>query len=406
MSNEITPTGEAPLFPALNRPDRRMSRRYRFFDPDMDLFFMSALSWGPSGGLDIGQASYIATRIKDGDADSWVASFADYGDVQMEQADQWAAKGWQREAGEARVKAFASYRSAWQFADAGQHQFMELYGRHQAAFQQAMEELKVPTQPMSVSYQGRKLPGLYLPGVPGAVTVLIVGGADTCTEDLFLTAGRSLWDRGYSVAMVDLPGQGRTALDGLYWETEPEHAISAVVTALINDHKADSGRIVLLGLSLGGYFVCRAAGRCSHLGAVIASTPFPRPGELFSLTVERAMLAGESASLLSTATTRSRKMAIWKSGARSPAEFVARWVGAFADPEIVKIPFLSIVGLGDSEVFQSQAEDWHNRIQSPRKSIVRLDASTGADAHCQVNSRSRLIQEAAGWISEVFPAHL
>ena len=57
------------------RPDQRLSVRYRFDDPNMDLFFMSALSMGPAGGLDIGQAFYVASRIVDGDADSWVQAF-------------------------------------------------------------------------------------------------------------------------------------------------------------------------------------------------------------------------------------------------------------------------------------------------------------------------------------------
>jgi hypothetical protein len=46
--------------------------------------------------------------------------------------------------------------------------------------------------------------------------VLVIGGADTCFEDLFLTVGRRLLERGYSVALVDLPGQRNTATQGLH----------------------------------------------------------------------------------------------------------------------------------------------------------------------------------------------
>lgn len=31
------------------RPDQRLGQTYRFKDPDMDLFFVAALSWGPTG---------------------------------------------------------------------------------------------------------------------------------------------------------------------------------------------------------------------------------------------------------------------------------------------------------------------------------------------------------------------
>lgn len=38
---------------ATQRPDQRLGQKYRFDDPNMDLFFVAALGWGPAGGLDI-----------------------------------------------------------------------------------------------------------------------------------------------------------------------------------------------------------------------------------------------------------------------------------------------------------------------------------------------------------------
>ena len=37
-----------------------------------------------------------------------------------------------------------------------------------------------------------------------------------------------------------------------------------------------------------------------------------------------------------------------------------------------------------------------------RKDFVLLDAASGADGHRQVNARLRLVQEACGWMGEVF----
>jgi esterase/lipase len=384
------------------RPDQRLPHKYRFDDPDMDLFFMAALSWGPSGGLDIGQAFYVALSIIDGDADSWVHSFAAYGRLQDEQADAWSSRGWQRAAGEARLKAFASYRSAWQFAAAGSDTFLTLYGRHQTAFARALRELSIPAKAFGVPFQGNMLPGLFVRNErPDAPVVLVIGGADTCVEDLFLSVGRAIWERGYSVAVADLPGQGRTAADGLHWETEPEHAIGAVIDSLCERFDARPGRIALLGLSLGGYFVTRAAGYESRLATVIASTPFPRPGQLFSAIVETAQSTSAHRTL-SSAALRSAQMSIWKAGATTPQAFVARWHDASADPTRVNLPFLSILGGGDSPIFAAQAREWHAQISSTRKDLVELGAATGADGHCQVNARLRLVQEACGWMDEIF----
>ena len=125
------------------RSDQRLGQTYRFNDPDMDLFFVAALGWGPTGGLDIGQAFHVASTIEDGDADTWVSSFSRYAEVQTAQADAWKARGWRRAAGEARLKAFASFRSAWQFAPPGPV-FGALVAKQRAAFTAALEELSFP----------------------------------------------------------------------------------------------------------------------------------------------------------------------------------------------------------------------------------------------------------------------
>jgi len=398
-----SPLSAASSPDAAIRPDQRLSIRYRFEDPNMDLFFMSALSMGPAGGLDIGQAFYVASRIVDGDADSWVQAFGEYGELQQAQADTWAQRGWQQAAGEARLKAFASYRSAWQFAAPGGEAFVSLYRRHQRAFAQAMDELDLPVTFFSVPYEGASLPGLFLRNARAdAPIVLVIGGADTSMEDLFLSYGRALWQRGYSVAIADLPGQGITALDGLHWEVQPERSIGAVIDTLVAQFGATPERLALIGLSLGGYFATRAAQYEPRLATVVASTPFPEPGRLFEASVRSAMQGGGGTP--STAALRSWQTSMWKSGTPTPDAFLARWADAKADPEQTTVPFLSILGGGDSPVFTAQARDWHARLRSERKDLVFLDASTGADGHCQVNARIRLVQEASGWMDEIFGA--
>jgi pimeloyl-ACP methyl ester carboxylesterase len=396
---QASPTAHAA--PSVPRADQRLARRYRFDDPNMDLFFLAALGWGKSGGLDVGEVFEIASHITDGDADSWIRAFEQQATLLDAQADLWAAKGWTRAAGEMRLKAFAAYRSAWQFAAPGAT-FNRLYAQHRAAFAAAMRELFLPATFFEVPYVGKQLPGVFLTNTrPNAPVVLVIGGADTCFEDLFLSVGRSFLERGYSVAMVDLPGQGATAADGLHWEVEAERPIGTVIDLLINRFAAQPGRIALLGMSLGGYFVTRAAGYESRLAAVISSTPFPNPNHLFALSVRSAAEAHQP---VSTATQRSRQHSLWKAGATDAPGFIAKTADMTADPKRVTVPFLSILGGGDSPVFAEQAVRWHAEIPSTRKSFVLLDAASGADGHCQVNNRLRLVQEASGWMDEIFSA--
>lgn len=379
--------------------DQRLNRKYRFNDPNMDLFFVAALGWGRSGGLDVGEVFEISSHIVDGDADSWVRAFEHHGALLNAQADTWTTRGWTRAAGEMRLKAFAAYRSAWQFAAPGVV-FDELYALHRAAFIDAMRELKFPATFMEVPFAGKYLPGLFLQNSESkAPVVVVIGGADTCFEDLFLSVGRNLFERGYSVALVDLPGQGDTAKQGLHWEVEAERPIAAAIDELIARFGAEPGRIALMGLSLGGYFVTRAAMVESRLATVIASTPFPNPGELFALAAKSASGDPQPAT---SAAARSRQVALWKAGASDAKELISLTSRMIADPSRVTVPFLSILGGGDSPVFALQAARWHHTIRSSRKSFVTLDATTGADGHCQANNRLRLAQEASGWMDEIF----
>jgi alpha-beta hydrolase superfamily lysophospholipase len=380
-------------------PSSRMATKYRFQDADMDFFFVVALGWGAAGGLSVGQAFYVASKIVDGDADSWVKAFEDYGDDLVRQADEWAERGWQRQSAEMRFNAFASYRSAWQFAPVGKT-FLAICAKERTAFTTAITELGVPATFFDTPYQGASLPGVFLKNSnPDADVILLIGGADTGFEDTYMTAGRGLFDRGYSVAMVDLPGQGMTMADDLFWEVEAEKPISVVVDVLIERFAARPGRIALMGCSLGGYFVTRAAGYDDRFGAVIASTPFPRPGETFATQARSVKPAGSTAS---STTQRNHAALFWKAGATNSQEFLRRTAAMCADPSLVTAPFLSIVGGGESPLMQAQAIEWSAAIASKRKDLVVLDASTGADGHVQVNNRLRLVQEASGWLDDVF----
>jgi pimeloyl-ACP methyl ester carboxylesterase len=335
-------------------------------------------------------------------------AFSACGDQLTAQADGWKRKGWLREAGEARMKAFAAYRSAWQFATPGEG-FARMVARHKVAFGQAVEELRLPGTFFQVPYgdkaAGKALPGIYFQNAnPTAPVVLVIGGADTCFEDLYLTLGRNLLERGYSVALADLPGQGITMADGLHWEAEAELPIAAVGDVLIQRFGARPGRMALVGLSLGGYFVARAAGAPGaneRWATVIASTPFPSPAELFALSAHAAVAADQQAAP-TPAAQRSRMVSLWKAGAKTPAEFIPKTAGMTADPARVTLPFLSILGGGDSPVFARQAHAWHDAIRSERKSFVLLDAASGADGHVQVNNRLRLCQECTGWMDDIF----
>ncbi|KAH8647214.1 Alpha/Beta hydrolase protein [Xylariales sp. PMI_506] len=364
----------------------RLNQRYRFNDPNMDLFFLGALGWGPAGGLSVGEAFYVATRITDGDADSWVLAFEHEGEALNAQAEAWRERGRTLAAGEARLKAFASYRSAWQFVGPGER-FAGIFRTSQRLFDQAMTELQISSQRFTVPYSGGELPGHFYPSnSPSAPTIMIVGGADTCHEDRFLSQGRYYVDRGYSVALVDLPGQGLVPEHGLYWEIEAEKSI-------------EPRRLALLGMSLGGYFVYRTTAHEPRLAAVIATPALPRPAVLF--TAAQKQDADPNAPKPSAVELKNREVLMWKAGVSDVPEIIKKWSGVAVDPKKVQVPFLSVLGRQEGLVFKQETEKWHSAILSPKKSLIILDTETGADAHCQGSNPLRLTQEVDTWLREL-----
>jgi len=116
-------------------------------------------------------------------------------------------------------------------------------------------------EPVSIPYAAKQLPG-YLIGV-----------GDTYCKDLYFVAGAGGSQHGYPVLMVDLPGQGDTPLDGLYFDVEFEKPVAAVIDYALTRRKVDPERLAIMGISGGGFMVTRAAAYEKRLKAVIADTP-------------------------------------------------------------------------------------------------------------------------------------
>jgi len=374
---------------------QRLSQRYRFSDPNMDLFFLGALGWAPAGGISAGEAFQVSTGIEDGNAASWTDAFAAQGETLTEQADSWLARGQVRAAGETRLRAFTCFRLAWQFVTPGD-QFLMLFRRSQTLFDQAMEELDMQAERFAVPYGGSTLPGhFYKAGNPHAATIMVIGGADTCHEDRFLSQGRYYIDRGYNVVLVDLPGQGATPADGLFWEAEAEKPVGAIIDFLIERYGVDTSRLALLGMSLGGYFAARSAAEEPRLAAVIATPVLSDPSEL-------SLAAAGAHSSPSEAAQKNMDVLMWKAGVSDLRSLANKWAGQNADPQRVRMPFLSVLGTQEGGVWQKQTRAWSEAITSPHSKLLVLGPETGADAHCQGNNPLRLVQEVDAWLGQVF----
>lgn len=120
-----------------------------------------------------------------------------------------------------------------------------------------------------VPYAGAGLPAYSLPSALALSrgTVLVHGGFDSLIEEFY-----AIWQRvasaGFDVIAFEGPGQGGArALEGLTFDHDWEKPVGAVL-----DHFGlDSA--VLVGISMGGYWALRAAGREPRIDGVVAWPP-------------------------------------------------------------------------------------------------------------------------------------
>ncbi|WP_158678657.1 alpha/beta hydrolase family protein [Streptomyces sulphureus] len=369
---------------------------YRFDDRDMDFVFQMSVAAAKTGGPDAGELYALASRIEDGNTESWVKEFEAYGDAQCALAAEWEAHGRRRSAGEVLMKAYYAYRQAWQFAAEDAAAFDALIGKFESAFADAARLTELPLTYLEVPFGSASLPGLRLDAGPEAPTLLLHGGLDTTREDVFHLIGLNAWRRGYTAVMVDLPGQGTTPLRDLHLMSETERPIGAVIDHLVDVYGTHPARLALMGMSAGGYMVSRAVMTERRVAACVASTPLYDGGSMLPVEALDAMAAAGGA------VHGSFLMYLWRSGLSTAAELAELFATFRADPSGVECAFLSIAGSGEGPGFIDQARRWHDGLPVEDKTLLELDASTGADAHCQANNPTRLAQEVCDWLDDVF----
>lgn len=249
---------------------QRATTRIRFRHTDMDFNFNWVLGVADLFGLAHGEAFFIADAIRDGDGESWRKAFTGHGLGLKARV----AGNASLESGHAMLGACYAFRAALFYSEPGSSAQADLYELMEHAFAKAISRLRIPVRSVSIAHRGATLPGYFLEiDDQQRPTLLMIGGGDTCREDLFAFAGFPGWRRDYNVLMVDLPGQGRTPAAGLSFETRPEEAIADAIDWLHANASAAAGPIAIYGVSGGGYFTARAVAHDPRINAWIASTP-------------------------------------------------------------------------------------------------------------------------------------
>jgi alpha-beta hydrolase superfamily lysophospholipase len=239
----------------------------------------------------------------------------------------------------------------------------------------------------------------------------MIGGGETCAEELYFWIGPAGIRRKYHILLVDLPGQGRTPFDGLFFRTNTEVPIKAVVDYTLTRPEVDAERLALFGISGGGYMVSRALPFEKRIKACVASAPIVDIYRLVMTEIPSVLL--KTPGFIRDALTKLVGLSnplpgiaiekfCWQAGVSTLSEALAMARQARVERiEEITCPVLCIVGEGESDAQKAQAREFYNALQSP-KAMREFVAAEGADAHCQINNLSLLQQVVFDWLDEVF----
>ncbi|MFL0252532.1 alpha/beta hydrolase [Clostridium neuense] len=119
-------------------------------------------------------------------------------------------------------------------------------------------------QPYKVPYENSFLPAYRFTSEAPRGTIVMFGGFDSYVEEMFKMA-LFLKEAGYDVVFFDGPGQGSALED---YKIPMTHEWEKPVKSILDYFKLDD--VTLLGISLGGYLVVRAAAFEKRVHRVVA----------------------------------------------------------------------------------------------------------------------------------------
>jgi alpha-beta hydrolase superfamily lysophospholipase len=234
---------------------------------------LRALNHAAAQGADVSEVLEATTHVRSGDAQGWYATWTTLGDRNLARAR--ATKDRQSR-GQALLRAHTYYLRAEFFLPPDDPKRPDSFVRNTRAFYEGLDTLGIEYEKFPIPYGSHHLNAVYYPGIAPVRRPLIVfcGGFDSTMEELYFFLVAAARARGYSVLTYEGPGQGSVLREqGLPFTHAWEKPTSAVLDEFLGKHPRPD-RIVLIGLSLGGYLAPRAAAFDDRFDGVVSYDAF------------------------------------------------------------------------------------------------------------------------------------
>ena len=387
-----------------------------FKNDQMNFFFVIAAGADVYGGATLGESYYAASKIKDGDIESWIEAFGEVAGQAAHQARDFLSRNCRESARQAFLRAANYYFVADHYTDNQHPKYLEYWQRSVDCFHQAAALFDPPIEVLSYELEGHALPAYFIPAQDKARgTILAMSGFDGTAEQLYFSCGAGLSQRNYNVLMFEGPGHRGVShtIHDLPFRANYETVVAKIVDRALRRPDVDPERIGLLGYSFGGHLVLRAAAYEPRLKALIADSPVMDFG--------KQMLAGFPA----FATRTGDHMADWfmRQGTRYTPQplqaslkrlYESMGVSRFSDfrrkmaqfrfeeVERIACPVLCLISEGEGASALAEGRQVFERLSHPKKKLVTFSAAQGADIHCQFNNLVLAVSHIADWLDEIW----
>ena len=382
--------------------------RYHFNDKDMDFNFGTLILGSTvNHGVEIGEAFYTASKIKDGDIASWQEEWFKMARLAEARGEKSLAGAHKVSARDQLQRASYYYRISLLSILPDDPRFKERALKSRSLMIKAGELFDPPMEYSEIPFEGTVLPVYFRKAAAGSTpskTLIMIGGGETFAEDLIFYIAPQAHDRGYNFMTVDLPGQGLLPLVGKTFRPDMNVPMKAVVDYALSRPDVDPKRLACYGYSGGGGFVPQAAMHDPRIKAIAMNSAVVDAYPLFSTMPVVLATKKEIASW--TPFHGNIVKAIcrrWGVPMAKPSGLAEANKGYTFDPAKVTVPALIIVGEGEykSEEVKRQQKVCLDNFPNPMKKMVITPTVEGATNHCVMENRSLVSQVLFDWLDDV-----
>lgn len=384
-------------------------------DPILDqtLLFYLGQSW--QNMTDIGECLATAAAVDTGDPAGWSRAWHATA-LRLEHVGaDCLASGHSLSAGEAYLRA-ATYHTAslHRHPDPAAPEVRAWAAAAVECFGLAFANLDLPVEAAAIPYGSTTLPGWFFraQGAGGpAPTLIVQQGRDGWAEHCLGIATAAV-RRGYNCLLFEGPGQGKVLrLQGLPFRPDWERVVTPVVDWLVARPDVDAARLGLVGLSMGGALVPRAAAFEHRLKVCVANPGVVSWrdivfGFIGSFDTQLADLWRTDPAAFDAGIARLAEEipllgwgiadTMWKHGAATPAAMMAA-LDAYTNEGILdRITCRVLLMDGEADDF-SQGAAMQEVLRDRAERIVFTADDTGLQ-HCQVGALAVSNQRLFDWL--------